>query len=52
MYYPIVTSDEGGKSVEEVIDKLLSKKKELAENVIVPSKDIDIEKEVLGQVVS
>lgn len=52
VYYPIVTSDAGGKSVEEVIDKLLSKKKELAENVIVPSKDIDIEKEVLGQVVS
>ncbi|CQR46608.1 RNA polymerase-associated protein RapA [Paraliobacillus sp. PM-2] len=52
VYYPIVTSDEGGTSVEEVVDKLLSKKKELAENVIVPSKDIDIEKEVLGQVVN
>lgn len=50
VYYPIVKSDEGGQSVEEIVERLLSQKKELAENVIVPSKDINIESEVLGQV--
>jgi len=50
VYYPIVQGDSEGRSAEEIVDDVLSQKKELAENVIVPSKDIDIENEVLKQI--
>ncbi|MYL35844.1 hypothetical protein GLW05_19925 [Pontibacillus yanchengensis] len=50
VYYPIVTGAGQGRTVEEIVDKLLTDKKALAENVIVPSKDLDME-EVLGQVI-
>lgn len=49
VYYPIVEGEEKGKSVEEIIDRLLDDKKNLAQNVIVPSKGNSIEKEVLGE---
>lgn len=49
VYYPIIKSNRGGQTVEEIVDSLITKKKELAENIIVPSKEIDIEKEVLNQ---
>ena len=38
VYYPIIQSNKGGQTVEEVVDVLLTRKNELAENVIVPSK--------------
>ncbi len=50
VYYPLVTGGGQGRTVEEIVDKLLTDKKALAENVIVPSRDLDME-EVLGQVV-
>ncbi|WP_428912059.1 DEAD/DEAH box helicase [Niallia sp. Krafla_26] len=49
VYYPIIQGNKGGQTVEEVVDALLSRKNELAENVIVPSRNIDIENELLKQ---
>lgn len=46
VYYPIVGDDDNNRTVENIIDELLEEKKALADNVIVPSKSIDIENEV------
>ncbi|TGB03501.1 DEAD/DEAH box helicase [Halobacillus salinus] len=40
VYYPMVTSGKGN-TVEVVVNRLLEEKKALAENIIVPSKDLD-----------
>jgi len=50
VYYPIIKDTDSGRTVEEVVDQLLSEKKELAENVITPSKNLNIEQEILHQV--
>lgn len=47
VYFPIVVGGEQGESVEEIINQIISRKKALAENVIVPNKSDSIEKEVL-----
>lgn len=44
VYYPIVVSN--GNSVEEVVDELLLEKEELAHNIVVPNKRLDIENEL------
>ncbi|WP_370529807.1 helicase-related protein [Alkalihalobacillus sp. AL-G] len=44
IYYPVVQN-----SLEEVVDKLLTEKEELAQNVIVLSANLEIEKEILSQ---
>jgi len=49
VYYPIVTSNQSNKTVEEIIDELIRQKKNLAENVIVPSKGDSIEKELMAE---
>lgn len=49
VYYPIVEAEGTRKTVEEIIDEVLTAKKSLAENVIVPSKGDSIEKEVLSE---
>ncbi|WP_175615432.1 DEAD/DEAH box helicase [Piscibacillus halophilus] len=49
VYYPMI-STEAGNSFEEIVDNLLKEKKELAENVIVPSKGLDIDKELRERV--
>jgi len=52
VYDPIIKDTDSGRTVEEVVDQLLSEKKELSENVITPSKNLNIEQEILHQVVN
>ncbi|MGO4890414.1 helicase-related protein [Anaerobacillus sp. MEB173] len=49
VYYPIVKSSRF-RTVEQVVDEIIQDKQQLASNVIIPSKDLDIENEVLGSV--
>lgn len=48
VYYPIISGGKDGKSVEEVVDSLLARKNEMAQNVIIPSRNIDIDEEIIG----
>ncbi|TFB13568.1 DEAD/DEAH box helicase [Filobacillus milosensis] len=50
VYYPTIKTNVG-KGFEELVDQVLSEKKELAENVIVPSKNLDIEEELQKELI-
>jgi SNF2 family DNA or RNA helicase len=50
VYYPIVTDQQGvlkEGTVEQIVHRILLEKQELASSVIVPSKKINIEEEIL-----
>ncbi|WP_227938276.1 DEAD/DEAH box helicase [Alkalihalobacillus deserti] len=47
VYYPIVKSSGKLDTVEEIVQRIIHDKQELANSVIVPSKKLDIEKEIL-----
>lgn len=49
VYYPIVENNSQGRTVEKIIDELITKKNKLASNVIVPSEG-SIEQEVLQSI--
>ncbi|WP_165820930.1 DEAD/DEAH box helicase [Pueribacillus theae] len=52
VYYPIVKDSEGifaSGTVEEIVHRVIEEKKDLASSVIVPSKKLDLEKEILGR---
>jgi superfamily II DNA or RNA helicase len=50
VYYPIAISNEQWleRTVEQIVDTLLQEKQQLANNIIVPSKQLDIEKELIA----
>jgi SNF2 family DNA or RNA helicase len=50
IYYPIVTIN-GGRSVEVIVDEIITDKQYLANSIVVPSKDLDIENEILNALV-
>jgi SNF2 family DNA or RNA helicase len=47
VYYPITNSTAKIDTVEEIVQRIIHDKQELANSVIVPSKMLDIEKEIL-----
>ncbi|WP_077618309.1 DEAD/DEAH box helicase [Bacillus sinesaloumensis] len=49
VYFPIVTDEKQslGRTVEEIVDKLLEEKQQLSTNIIVPSQELNIEKMLL-----
>ncbi|AOM83537.1 DEAD/DEAH box helicase [Salisediminibacterium beveridgei] len=50
VYYPIVSTEQSqGETVEQIIHRIIENKKELSNNVIIPSKQGDIKKEIMGQ---